>query len=42
MFVADHHTIEQLHELTQAIHLKRVWRRAQAIVLAKQGRTAQE
>jgi transposase len=42
MFVADHHTIEQLQELTQAIPSKRVWRRAQAVVLAKQGRTARD
>ena len=42
MFVADHHTVEQLQELTQAIHSKRVWRRAQAVVLAKQGRTARD
>jgi transposase len=42
MFVANHHTPEQLQELTRAIHQKRVWRRAQAVVLAKQGRTAQD
>jgi transposase len=42
MFVADHHTLEQLQELTRAIHQKRIWRRAQAVVLAKQGRTAQD
>jgi transposase len=42
MFVADHHTIERLQELTQAIHQKRAWRRAQAVVLAKQGRTARD
>ena len=42
MFVADHHTPEQLHELVQAIPQKRLWRRAQAVVLAKQGRTAQD
>ena len=40
MFVADHHTPEQLHKLVQAIPQKRLWRRAQAVVLAKQGRTA--
>jgi transposase len=40
MFVADHHTTEQLHELTRALTQKRIWRRAQAVVLAKQGRTA--
>src|SRR4051812_47265519 len=41
MFVADHHTPGQLHELVQAIPQKRLWRRAQAVNLAKQGRTAQ-
>src|SRR3954470_24893037 len=40
MFVADHHTTEQLQELTRALPRKRIWRRAQAVVLAKQGRTA--
>lgn len=42
MFVADHHTLEQLRELVQAIPQKRFWRRAQAVALAKQGRTAQD
>ena len=42
MFVADHHSLEQLQGLTQAIPQKRLWRRAQSIVLAKQGRTAQD
>ncbi len=42
MFVADHHTTEQLQELTRALPQKRVWRRAQAVLLAKQGRTAQD
>jgi transposase len=42
MFVADHHTPEQLHHLAQAIPQKRLWRRVQAVVLAKQGRTAQD
>src|SRR3954454_21903291 len=40
MFVADHHTTEELQELTRALPRKRIWRRAQAVVLAKQGRTA--
>src|SRR3954465_3335246 len=40
MFVADHHTTEQLQELARALTQKRIWRRAQAVVLAKQGRTA--
>src|SRR3954449_7178049 len=42
MLVADHHPPEQLHELVQAIPQKRLWRRAQAVVLAKQGWTAQD
>ena len=42
MFVADHHTLEQLHDLVQAIPQKRLWRRVQTLVLAKQGRTAQD
>ncbi len=42
MFVADHHTTEQLQELAQALPQKRIWRRAQAVVLAKQGRTARD
>jgi transposase len=40
MFVADHHTTEELRELAQDLTQKRIWRRAQAVVLAKQGRTA--
>ena len=42
MFVTDHHPLEQLHDLAQAIPQKRLWRRVQAVVLAKQGRTAQD
>ena len=42
MFVADHHPTEQLHDLVHAIPQKLLWRRAQAVVLAKQGRTAQD
>jgi transposase len=42
MLVADHHTPEQLHHLAQAIPQKRLWRRVQAVALAKQGRTAQD
>ena len=42
MFVADHHTLEQLHDAAQAIPQKRLWRRVQAVVLAKQGRAAQD
>ena len=41
MFVADHHTLEQLHEHVHAIPDKRIWRRVQSVVLAKQGWTAQ-
>ena len=42
MFVADHHTPEQLHDIVKAIPQKRLWRRVQAVVLAQQGRTAQD
>jgi hypothetical protein len=42
MFVADYHTLQQLQDLAQAIPQKRLWRRVQALVLAKQGRTAQD
>ena len=40
MLVADHHTTEQLQELARAIPQKRIWRRLQAVILAKQGWTA--
>jgi transposase len=42
MFVADHHSTEQLHDLAQATPQKRLWRRIQTVLLAKQGRTAQD
>ena len=42
MFVADHQTLEQLHDLVQAIPQKRLRRRVQTVVLAKQGWTAQD
>ena len=42
MFVEDHHPLQQLHDLAQAIPQKRIWRRFQAVILAKQGRTAQD
>jgi transposase len=42
MFVADHQTLEQLHDLAQSTPQKRLWRRIQTVVLAKQGRTAQD
>ena len=42
MFVADHQTLEQLHDLVQAVPQKRLWRRVQTVVLAQQGWTAQD
>jgi transposase len=42
LFVADHHTPEQLRDAAQAIPQKRLWRRVQAVALAKQGRAAQD
>jgi transposase len=42
MFVADHHTLPQLQDRAQAIPQKRLWRRVQALILAKQGRTAED
>ena len=42
MFVADHHTLPQPQDLAQAIPQKRLSRRVQALVLAKQGRTAED
>jgi transposase len=42
MFVADHHTLPQLQDLARDIPQKRLWRRVQALVLAKQGRTAED
>jgi putative transposase len=40
MFVADHHTQEQLRVLADAVAQKRIWKRFQAVLLAKQGWTA--
>jgi transposase len=40
MFVADHHSQEQLQVLADAIAQKRIWKRFQAVLLAKQGWTA--
>jgi transposase len=40
MLVADHHTPEQLRDLARAIPQKRLWRRLQAVILARQGWTA--
>lgn len=42
MFVADHHTTEELQEIARSLSQKRLWRRVQAVILAKQGRTAQD
>jgi transposase len=42
VFVADHHTLKQLQDAAQAIPQKRLWRRVQAVLLAKQGRAARE
>jgi transposase len=40
LFVADHHTLDQLLDLADAIPQRRSWKRAQAVILAKQGWTA--
>jgi transposase len=40
MYVEGHQTLEHLQGLAQTIPQKRVWRRFQAVILAKQGRTA--
>jgi transposase len=40
MFVADHHSRDQLQGLADAIPQKRIWRRFQAVILAKNGWTA--
>ena len=42
MFVAEHQNLEQLHDLAQSTPQKRLWRRIQTVVLAQQGRTAQD
>src|SRR3954470_12358178 len=42
MFVQDHHTLEELRQLTKALTQKRIWLRHQAIILAKQGHSAPE
>ena len=42
MYVADHHALQQLQDLAQAISEKRLWRRVQSVILAKQGRTASD
>ena len=40
MYVEGHQTLESLQGLAQTIPEKRVWRRFQAVILAKRGRTA--
>ena len=40
MYVHDHHTLEELQHLTQALTKKRIWLRYQAVVLAQQGHSA--
>jgi transposase len=42
MFVQNHHTLEELQQLTKALTKKRIWLRYQAVVLAKQGHSAPE
>jgi transposase len=40
MFVQDHHSLEELQQVTKALAMKRIWLRYQAVVLAKQGHSA--
>src|SRR5512142_160793 len=40
MFVAEHHSLDQLHDWADAIPQKRIWRRFPAVLLAKQRGTA--
>jgi transposase len=40
LLVADHHSLEQLQVLADAIPQKRSWKRVQAVILAKRGWTA--
>lgn len=40
MLVADHHSLDQLQVLADAIPRKRTWKRVQAVLLAKRGWTA--
>jgi transposase len=42
MYVEGHHALQQLQDLAQAISDKRLWRRVQSVILAKQGRTASD
>ena len=41
MFVENHQTLEELQRLTKALTPKRIWVRHQAVVLAKQGQSAE-
>ncbi len=42
MYVEAHHTLEELRELTRRQQGRRAWKRYQAIVLARQGDTAEQ
>jgi transposase len=42
LYVAVHHTLEGLQELTRAQQGRRAWKRYQAVVLARQGDTAEQ
>ena len=42
MFVQNHHTLEELQQLTKALTKKRIWLRYHAVVLAQQGHSAPE
>ena len=42
MLVAEHHTLDQLQVLAEAIPQKRSWKRVQAVILAKRGWTASQ
>jgi transposase len=42
MHVEEHHTLEELQELTRRQQGRRAWKRYQAVVLARQGDTAEQ
>ena len=42
MFVQDHHSLDELQQRAKTLTQKRLWLRYQAVVLAKQGRSAPE
>jgi transposase len=42
LYVEDHHTLEELQELTRRRRGRRAWTRYQAVVLARQGDTAEQ